>query len=114
MRLSSQALHEVIKAVVVHSTPPLNTKTFTTCLNWTTQMQTVVLYAPVATHGHSPSVCIYIYILAFTCSGQDQESVARVCVWRCELLELVCCMWTTLLYFCVWFASVVCVDTGET
>jgi hypothetical protein len=33
----ARALHEVIKLVVVHSTPPLNTKTFTTCLNWTTQ-----------------------------------------------------------------------------
>ena len=54
----AQALHEVIKPVVVHSTPPLNTKTFTTCLNWTTQMQTVVLYAPVATYGHSPSYII--------------------------------------------------------
>ena len=55
----AQALHEVIKPVVVHSTPPLNTKTFTTCLNWVTQMQTVVLYAPVATHGHSPSYIKY-------------------------------------------------------
>jgi hypothetical protein len=58
----AQALHEVIKPVVMHSTPPLNTKTFTTCLNWVTQMQTVVLYALVATHGHSTSLLLNMLV----------------------------------------------------